>query len=280
MSFETGVLNVFTDLPESIIKVDGLIVGKESITKLPLEVGEHYVQVTLNDQLVYAEKTIISANRSTTVVSEHFVDIITNTPSRGAIDREAARVRESRGNLAFGYTLKTTLQDAISIKWWAWNRFGIQGFAGGEVPDTEDRGLFGARIFASPADKIYEDDIITGTIFAGVGSYSNTTKSGQAYTEFGINIEAFVGKLVKDFMFERYRMGFASSRKKTVTKKTNKKGSTKTSYKYEEDYADTLRDLAIVLLTNLGHTNFEVSLVQLPDKAYETSFSTGIHFYF
>ena len=280
----TGVLNVFTDLPTSVIKVDGLIVGQESIIRLPLQVGEHYVQVELDQQLVYAETVTISNNRSTTVVSEHFVDIITKTPSRGAIDRESARIRKSRGNFAFGYTFKSLLQDAISIKWWTYDRIGFQSLVGGGFSGSNHRGLVGVRAFVSPADKIYEDDVLSGAIFAGFGTYSSTNSTNenisQGYTEFGIVIEAFVGKIVKDFMFNRYRYGLATTGKATYTKDTDNDGTESESYEYEESYTDTIRDLLIVILTNIGHTSFEVSLVQLPGEDYETTFSTGIHFYF
>ena len=58
-AIETGVLNVFTDLPTALIKVDGLVVAQESIVKLPLQVGEHYVQVEMDGELVYAEEVVI-----------------------------------------------------------------------------------------------------------------------------------------------------------------------------------------------------------------------------
>lgn len=197
-SIEMGVLNVFTDLPESTIKVDGLVVAKESVVKLPLQVGEHYVQVENDHSLVYAEKVMITENRTTTVVSDHFVDIITKTPSRGAIDREAVRLRESRGNFAFGYHMMSVLRDAISIKWWSDDRMGLQFLAGGNLSDaTAHRGILGARLFISPADKIYADDILTGYVFTGIGQKSDVldeTIQNRTYVEFGINIETFVGK--------------------------------------------------------------------------------------
>ena len=62
----------------------------------------------MGGELVYAEEIVIVSNRSTTVVSEHFVDIITKTPSRGAIDRKAERLRKSRGDFAFGFLRQTS----------------------------------------------------------------------------------------------------------------------------------------------------------------------------
>ena len=75
------------------------------------------------------------SNRSTTVVSEHFVDIITKTPSRGAIDREAERLRKSRGDFAFGFFTSNKLQSQlISMKWWAFKHVGFHTLIGGANP--------------------------------------------------------------------------------------------------------------------------------------------------
>lgn len=67
-AIDVGILNVFTDLPEAVIVVDGLVSGRESVVKLPLEVGEHYVEVLLDGKTAYAEKVVIQSNRSTTVL--------------------------------------------------------------------------------------------------------------------------------------------------------------------------------------------------------------------
>ena len=236
-AFETGVLNVFTDLPKALIKVDGVIVATESVVKLPLQVGEHYVQVELNDSLVYAKKVLIKPNRTTTVVSEHFVDIITKTPSRGAIDREAERLRKSRGNIAFGVLSSNILQrEMVSIKWWAHKHYGVHALAGGRREGSNEHGIIGGRFFISPADKIYEDQVLSGNVFFGGGqkTYENSHSTSElnpsivseSYMEFGINIEAYIGQLVKEFMMNRYQYGPTFSRKRKVTYSKDKKERT------------------------------------------------------
>ena len=45
-------------------------------------------------------------------------------------------------------------------------------------------------------------------------------------------------------------------------------------------YDDVVRDLAIVILTQIGHASGEMSLVKLPNQTAETNLSFGIHFYF
>lgn len=294
-AIETGVLNVFTDLPTALIKVDGLVVAQESIVKLPLQVGEHYVQVEMGGELVYAEEIVIVSNRSTTVVSEHFVDIITKTPSRGAIDREAERLRKSRGDFAFGFFTSNKLQSQlISMKWWAFKHVGFHTLIGGTTQVKTERGLVGGRVFVSPADKIYEDQVLSGALFIGFGQKTSGEKitlpnnsvseewliSSQPYSEFGFNIEAYVGQLVKDFMKARYNTGFGSSRTTTVTTKRDKKGRRVRKETTEEDYGDVIRDLVIVILTQIGHVSGEMSLVKFPNQPAETNVSAGIHFYF
>ena len=271
-AIETGVLNVFTDLPNAEIKVDGLWVAKESIVKLPLEVGEHYVQVYLEDQLIYAEKVTIQQNRTQTVVSDHFVDIITKTPSRGAIDRESARLRDSRGDFAFGLNTSSNLHSQIiSFKWWAFERFGFQGLLA--ASDGGDRSLVGARFFASPADKIYEDQVLSGYVFWGLGEKyvaDSSRLDAGTYLEFGINIEAYVGKLIRDAMVGRYRRG--------ATVQVDVSSDSKSSS--SSNYLESLLDLGVLVLTQIGHINFEVSLLQFPDQQLETNYTTGVHFYF
>ena len=104
--------------------------------------------------------------------------------------------------------------------------------------------------------------------------------SSQTYTEFGFNIEAYVGQLVKDFMEARYRVGLGSSRKRTVEIKKDKKGRRVRKETSEENYGDVIRDLAIVIFTQIGHVSGEMSLVKFPNQPAETNVSAGIHFYF
>lgn len=78
---EHGFLNVFTDLAKAFIVVDGELVSRESLVKYPLALGEHLVQVRMDDKVVYQQTVVIQQNRTSTVVSDHFVDIITSTPS-------------------------------------------------------------------------------------------------------------------------------------------------------------------------------------------------------
>ena len=282
VAVETGVLNVFTDLPKALIKVDGLIVAEESVVKLPVEVGEHYVQVLLDEELVYAEKVIVKKNRSTTVVSEHFVDIITKTPSRGAIDREVERLRKSRGNIGLGFISNTKLQSQlISMKWWAHKHFGAQALVGGSRDGSNEKGLVGGRLFVSPSEKIYSDQVLSGKVFVGLGQKTTgnqTQHISQTYSEFGIVVEAFVGQVVKEFMDARYSSGFFYER--STTTRTTKDGETVEEETTDSNTGEVIRDLMIVVLTQIGHVSGELTTVKLPNQPAEQTVGVGIHFYF
>lgn len=78
----------------------------------------------------------------------------------------------------------------------------------------------------------------------------------------------------------RYAYGFAGMVESEYIEEETVDGKKKRSEKRRVGYGDALRDLVIVILTNIGHTSFEVSLVKMPGRPFETSFSTGVHFYF
>lgn len=290
-AIEMGVLNVFTDLPEAIIVVDGLVCGKEAVVKLPLEVGEHYVEVELDGKKVYAEKVQIAANRSATVVSDHFVDIITKTPSRGAIDREASRLRESRGDFGFGLMAQSQKQPAAAIRWWFLKHVGIQGYGLGSIPGTEYAGLVGARLLFSPADKIYGQDILTGYMAVGQGrsfNQSGSSLSSESYAEFALGVEAKIGDLVGSLFKMKYA---AEARQPHYTYKRKIKRINPSTGREEEieevveskSDDDFLRDVLIVGLTSIFYTNAEVGIQYYPERTtrpVETNLLLGFYVYF
>ena len=61
---------------------------------------------------------------------------------------------------------------------------------------------------------------------------------------------------------------------------SDKKGKTTATTTYESNQDHALRDLALVVLTSISYTNFEVSIVKKPNDEFETSYTTGIHVYF
>ena len=67
----------------------------------------------------------------------------------------------------------------------------------------------GGRLFVSPSEKIYSDQVLSGKVFVGLGQNNGnqTQHISQTYSEFGIVVEAFWA-VVKEFMDARYSSGF------------------------------------------------------------------------
>jgi len=164
-----GKLTVVTDLgDEAKIYIDGTLVGTDAIQAYPVEAGEHYVTVWYRNKKSYAQLLKIGEGELRTITSAHFVDLKTNTPSRGAIDVEAARLRESRGNMAFGL-FGASPASGLSWKWWFWEKLGVQvvGFlsSGGNQVNNQ----IGGRVLFHLADKVLNETTITSYIAAGSG---------------------------------------------------------------------------------------------------------------
>lgn len=259
-----GWLNVFTDISTAAIFVDGQDVGRESIVKYALIPGEHYVQVKVGESTAYAKTAMVTANRTTTVVSDHFVDFITKTPSRGAIDREARRLRESRGNFGIGFAALAIPQPAASIKWWPFPNVGVQALGLGNIPDSKYGGVVGGRVFFSPGDKVFQDDVMYGYGFLGGGTtYINGQFVKNQYYEFGIGVEAKLGVLAQHLFSVKY---FLNNNIST--------GETKS------DGGDFIRDALFVGALSLFYTSAEISIINQGNGKFDTSVGLALHVYF
>ncbi len=256
---ELGYLNVFTDLDQALIFVDGESVSRESLVKYPLLLGEHLVQVRLDNKLVYQQTVIIQQNRTSTVVSDHFVDIITSTPSRGAIDREARRLRKSRGDFALGMFGATIPQPAASVKLWLTQNLGLQGYVLGSVPDTSYGGVLGGRLLWSPGDKVFAGDVTHAYVYAGGGRYADVFfPDGKDYAELGMGVEAKLSE------FANMLFGFKYKAEKYVS---------------TSDGDSFFRDMALLAVLNLFYTSAEITIVSR-GTSFETGASLGFHVYF
>jgi len=256
-----GFLNVFTDLNQAFIEVDGEPISKESLVKYPLSLGEHLVQVRMDNQLVYQQTVVIQLNRTSTVVSDHFVDIITKTPSRGAIDREARRLRESRGNFALGLFGATIPQPAASVKVWMTPNIGVQGYALGAIPDTKYGGVMGARILVSPGDKVFGGDVTHAYVYAGGGRYADDFfPNGKNYGELGMGVEAKLAEISNMLFGFKYKVDRVLPGKET-------------------DIGVLARDVALLAVLNLFYTSAEITVVAR-GSSFETGASLGFHVYF
>lgn len=192
---EMGKLNVVTDMDDASIYIDGQMVGKSLINNYPLEAGSHYIMVQRNGKKIYAQTVYISAGQVMTIPTSHFVDIRTSTPNRGALEVEAARIRETRGNGAFGVFVGTPLASpraGLSFKYWFMNPFGIQVLGSAMSTSDYQETEFGARLLYNLGTKIFLEQPIDAYCALGGGrmTYANKASPDKDY-EAGILEAAF-----------------------------------------------------------------------------------------
>lgn len=181
----TGQVNVFTGDKTAEIYIDAERVGQESVTKYTLEEGTHYLQIKKSDRVLKSQSFEIFPGKLQTIVADDFVDYKTNVASRGAIEVEAMRVRETRGNLAFGF-YGGSPASGLSLKWWPTERIGFQtiGWVNNFSGYTDSRG--GARLLISLNESVYKGGTMTYYLALGAGrsflrDYNNG-ESNETYT--------------------------------------------------------------------------------------------------
>ena len=252
-SVQKGYLNVFSDEDNSDIYIDGQYEGKNILIKKPLDPGEHQVQLKQNGKVVYSTLALLSSGKTTSVVADQFVNMLTKTPSKGAIDREARRLKDSRGNLGIGMRFSTAYP-AASIKWWH-QRWGIQGLFLGDLKDKQHYGNVGARAMYALGDRVFQEDVLQGYFYMGGGGIVNSVAKWQNYYDFGLGIEAKLGELANKLLL-----------RPNTTYVVNKNN-------------DFLRDLFILGVLNLFYTSIDVNFFN-QNNQIQTEFNVGLHVYF
>jgi hypothetical protein len=183
---DVGYLNVITGRPNANIFIDGEPVGNDFVKKYELSPGEHYIRVETNGQLIYAKMVTIVANEMRTITTENFVDIRTNTASRGAINREGRRLGETKGQFGLGiqwgehYPAK-----GMSLKWLPQQFIGLQLTMIGKTAqdDTSEVGIRGVFPLGT---KIFSNTAMVGYSTVGFNFRSDDTLlGGSVGVEFG-----------------------------------------------------------------------------------------------
>jgi len=189
-----GRLNVITDMPAAEIYVNGVLAGRDAIQNYEVDPGTHYVRVVHRGKTIYAKTHTVASGAVVTVPTAHFVDFRTNVANRGAVDTEAARIRETRGNFAIGahgsLTSETASLGGVSIKKWFGNRFGLQAI--GWVDNN--RTYSGGRALVWIADRVVFNAPFSGYVFAGGGTDSyedkkntyNNIRTSVSHMGFGV----------------------------------------------------------------------------------------------
>jgi hypothetical protein len=190
----TGRVNIFTGDKTADIYIDGEKIGSESVTKHSLEEGKHYLQIKKGDKVLKAQSFVVYPDKVETIVADDFVEYKTNVASRGAIDVEAMRVRETRGNFAFGLHGGSPAS-GLSVKWWPFEKFGIQaiGLVNNFSGNTDSRG--GARLLFNLNESVYQGGTLTYYLAAGAGKAMlrnyNNGESNELYdlSEAAVGLE-------------------------------------------------------------------------------------------
>ncbi len=198
---EKAKLNVVTDLPTAKIYIDGVFAGYDAVQNYEVDPGEHYVMVNYRDKKIFAKTYQLGDGEVKTIPTAHFVDFKTNVASRGAVDVEAARIRETRGNFGIGIQAMSSM-GGISMKKWFGERIGLQAFG---VINNESGAIkyqSQGRVLIWLADKVMFDAPFSGYLFFGGGSdklmnqdasYKNVARSitnggfGIEFSIFGVN---------------------------------------------------------------------------------------------
>lgn len=195
---EKAKITVVTDLPTAKVYIDGVFAGFDAVQNYEVDPGEHYVMVEYRDKKIFAKTYTLGDGELKTIPTAHFVDFKTNVANRGAVDVEAARIRETRGNFGMGIQAMSTM-GGISIKKWFGERFGLQGFT---FINNESEGIkyqSQGRLLIWLADKVAFDAPFSGYLFFGGGSdkYMNGDNSEKnvyrtvANGGFGIEFSIF-----------------------------------------------------------------------------------------
>jgi hypothetical protein len=270
---DIGWLNVFTDINGTQIYVDGKMIAQDQLVGYELEAGEHYLKVDLDGKKIYAEKFTILANRTNTIVSDHFVDFRTNTPSRGAIDREAFRLRQVKGYTGFGVLFGSPVS-GLSFKWWIWDRFGIQAISFLENSSPVTNESYGARILINFADKVAFSNNLNAYLALGYGTHYSMNKPTERdqraeIRSLSFGLEGKIGEVANALFLNRvFTFG-------------GEKG--------KESFAEFLLKLATLGLLNTTYVSLELGLDWTGGKYLDdgssisqsgTRVGFGMHYFF
>jgi len=170
-----GTLNVFTGDKDAEIFINGQLIAKEQVLQHSLPAGTHYIQIKKNNTVVRSRTVEVQDNKTETVVLDDFVDFRTNAASRGAIEVEAMRVREARGNIGLGL-FGGSPASGLSLKWWPFERVGFQAIGYiNNFDDNRDTRL-GGRILLALNESVYMNG--THTLFLALGAGRSTLANG------------------------------------------------------------------------------------------------------
>lgn len=185
-------LSVFTESKGSEIFIDGTKIGVDQVVKHPVDSGDHYVVVKWKGKTAYRQTVTLAENEKKVIVAEEFVEYKTDVANRSAVEMEAARIRDTRGNTAFGLFGNSPAK-GLSFKQWFTDRLGLQmiGYAQGTNRNIES--WSGGRLLFNFSDKVLNNNVFTTYMALGAGKvYINKEDSAtfqEKITEASLGIE-------------------------------------------------------------------------------------------
>lgn len=185
------ILNVSYPDPHAVIYVDGQAVGVGSVSNYNVALGSHHVRIEKDGLTAYSEIVEVEAGLVKTVNAENFVSIKTTIPNKGAKLAEAARVRESKGNLGVG-VLVSPFNSGFSCKYFFSNRWGTQLSLWSESRVNEGFYNENIRGLYVIADTLFDKSPTSVYLFVGAsqnGRRSPTSESLEGLLEVGIGVE-------------------------------------------------------------------------------------------
>jgi len=294
-----GKLSVFTDNDRAEIYVDEELMGRNYIKNIELNEGSHYLKVVQNGRVIHKERVNIYAGRTETIVVEKFVEMQTDVANRGAVEVEAARIRETRGNTAFGF-YGGSPASGLSYKHWFNDRFGVQLIGYSNKKQNIHDSRVGGRILIGLADKVFSNEVFSTYMAIGSGrSYMHVYDDMERnhsidISEFAFGLEFKVTDLTKSIFEEAPKRKVAVTAVKHEIDRSTGKASAE-GVKVEEERFDLGTALALLGIKGLFEfssvsielggerffkRHYDVEKEEASEELSNTKFSGGFHFYF
>lgn|GEM_PF-6891410 len=182
-----GFVTVVTGVPDAEISVDGLFVSKDFVRQYPVPPGDHYVRIEYQGKLMYSRQVSVAPFQTVLVNSENFVDLKTAVPSRGAIDREARRLQEVKGDFGVGVVAGLGFPAAgVSLKWAPSDFIGVQLSGVGNVRiDGTTYTEYGGRLLFPLGKRVLWNTVMSGYFAPGVARLEHTGNHALNATVYG-----------------------------------------------------------------------------------------------
>jgi hypothetical protein len=180
-------INVFSLNPELKIFVDDKLAGLGAVTGYEVEPGSHFIKAMEGNSVVFAKVVKVEYGETASIPIDNFVDAKTNIPNRGSKLREAKRIRDSRGNFAFG--VNASYFPGVSVKFFPADKLGIQGTVFGYATDDSKYINWEVRGIYTIVDTILGNMPGSTYVALGYGQRDNNINATVEYSDIALGLE-------------------------------------------------------------------------------------------